>query len=111
MEKWLPLSGEGWNTHRRTDFRKDAMNVAQAQDDWQDIVNIVWLVGILCVAHFGLIWAIWAFLARGGLTFRLAGIALLRSNGRKALRVQCAWRALLVWLPVTALLVLSVWLH
>jgi eukaryotic-like serine/threonine-protein kinase len=36
------------------------------------------------------------------------GLALLRSNGRKALRIQCAWRALLVWTPVAALLVLSV---
>jgi hypothetical protein len=37
------------------------------------------------------------------------GIALLRSNGRKALRIQCAWRALLVWTPVILLLALWVW--
>jgi hypothetical protein len=40
-----------------------------------------------------------AFAFRGGVMLRLAGLALVRRNGRKALRVQCAWRALLVWLP------------
>jgi hypothetical protein len=74
------------------------------------VVDVVSVVGTICVLHFVLIWSIWAFLMRGGLTYRLAGIALLRSNGRKALRIQCAWRALLVWAPVTGLLLLSVWL-
>jgi len=58
-----------------------------------------------------LIWVLWAFLLRGGFTFRLAGIALLRSNGRKALRIQCVWRALLVWAPIAVPLALSVWLN
>jgi hypothetical protein len=53
---------------------------------------------------------LWAFLLRGGFTFRLAGIALLRSNGCSASRIQCAWRALLVWAPVAGLLTASVWL-
>ncbi len=69
-----------------------------------------WIFLIMCVLPFPPIWAVWAFIFRGGLTFRLAGIALLRSNGRKALRIQCAWRALLVWLPVVGLLTLSCWL-
>ena len=59
---------------------------------------------------FPLLWIVWAFALRGGLTFRLAGIALLRFNGRKALRIQCALRALLVWAPVAALLAFSLWL-
>src|SRR5262249_24121609 len=50
----------------------------------------------------------WAFLVRGGLSYSLMGIRILRRSGRKAWRLQCAWRALLVWAPVTALLVLSV---
>ncbi len=57
------------------------------------------------------LWVIWAFLARGGLSYRLAGIALVRGDGRPASRLQCAWRALLVWVPPTALLVLSLWLE
>jgi hypothetical protein len=51
-----------------------------------------------------LLWLFWAFVFRGGLSLRLMGLALVRADGRKALRLQCAWRALLVWAPVTALL-------
>ena len=57
------------------------------------------------------LWVVWAFLARGGISYRLAGIALVRGDGRPASRVQCAWRALLVWTPPTALLVVSFWLE
>jgi uncharacterized RDD family membrane protein YckC len=57
------------------------------------------------------LWVIWAFLARGGISYRLAGIALVRGDGRPASRLQCGWRALLVWTPLTALLVLSLWLE
>lgn len=57
------------------------------------------------------LWIAWAFLARGGFSYRLAGIALVRGDGRPAARLQCAWRAFLVWAPVTGLLVLSFWLE
>ena len=40
----------------------------------------------------------------------MMGLALVRGNGRPALRVQCAWRALLVWAPVAGLTLASVWL-
>ncbi|HEY7152877.1 MAG TPA: hypothetical protein VH575_02860 [Gemmataceae bacterium] len=53
---------------------------------------------------------IWAFVARGEFSYRIAGIALVRHDGRPAWRLQCAWRALLVWAPVTGLLALSLWL-
>jgi hypothetical protein len=65
----------------------------------------VWLV-----VAFPALWVLWAFLFRGGFSVRLMGIFLVRSSGRKALRLQCAWRALLVWAPVTALLLASAWL-
>jgi hypothetical protein len=110
MEKWIPPQHEWSKTDGSRDVREDAKRLAHDDDAWQDIVDPVWVVATIFVIHFGLAWTIWAFLTRGGLTFRLAGIALLRSNGRKALRIQCAWRALLVWIPVTALLMLSVWL-
>src|SRR5262249_43688665 len=53
------------------------------------------------------LWVAWAFLTRGGLTFPLSGLALVRADGRPAARWQCAWRALLVWAPVLALLSLA----
>ncbi len=58
-----------------------------------------------------LLCVLWALLTRGGLTFRLAGLSLRRGNGRRAGRLQCAWRALLFWAPVTGLLALSVWVQ
>jgi hypothetical protein len=57
------------------------------------------------------LWVVWAFLARGGISYRLAGVALVRGDGRPASRWQCAWRAFLVWAPLTGLLVLSFWLE
>jgi eukaryotic-like serine/threonine-protein kinase len=54
-------------------------------------------------------WVVWAFVARGGFSFWIIGLSLVRSNGKPAGRFQCAWRALLVWLPATALLLLSAW--
>jgi hypothetical protein len=55
-------------------------------------------------------WIVWAFLWRGGLSFYLLGLALVRWDGRPAGRWQCAWRAFLFWAPVTALIALSLWL-
>ena len=56
-----------------------------------------------------LLWVIWAFITRGGLLLRLAGIALIRSDSRPAEGWRCAWRALVVWTPLVALLSLSCW--
>jgi eukaryotic-like serine/threonine-protein kinase len=57
------------------------------------------------------VWVIWAFLWRGGLSYRWLGLSLVRANGRKAARWQCALRALLVWAPVVGLWMASLWLE
>jgi eukaryotic-like serine/threonine-protein kinase len=62
------------------------------------------------VALFPGLWVVWGFLFRGGLSFRFAGLALVRSSGRPALRVQCAGRALVLWTPAVVVLLLVVWL-
>ena len=41
---------------------------------------------------------------RGGVSMLVAGIAIVRADGRRATRGQCGLRALIVWLPVTILL-------
>jgi len=41
---------------------------------------------------------------RGGFSLLLAGVAVVRADGRPAYRRQCAARAALVWLPVAGLL-------
>jgi hypothetical protein len=55
------------------------------------------------------IWVVWAFATRGGLALPFMGLALVRADGRKAARWQCAWRAFLVWLPVVVPLWACIW--
>ncbi len=61
------------------------------------------------IALWPAVWVVWSFLSRGGLTLSLMGLALVRGDGRRAARWQCAGRALLVWAPVVAPLLLCVW--
>jgi hypothetical protein len=68
------------------------------------------LSGLIVLGFFPALWVLWAFAFRGGLGLRLAGLALVRRNGKPAMRLQCAWRAFLVWAPVVALLMLAVWI-
>jgi hypothetical protein len=56
------------------------------------------------------LWVAWAFLFRGGFSFPVMGLALVRRDGRPAWRLQCAWRALCAWTPLVALATGSVWL-
>jgi hypothetical protein len=62
------------------------------------------------LAFFPAAWVIWAFATRGGLTFALMGLTLVRADGRRAARWRCAWRVLLVWAPVVAPLAACMWL-
>jgi hypothetical protein len=57
------------------------------------------------------VWAAFAFLFRGGLAMRLAGIALVRNDGRPAGRFWCALRELLVWTPLVLLLIGCLWVQ
>jgi serine/threonine protein kinase len=66
------------------------------------------------LVRFALAWLAaivsWAFLTRGGLSLRLLGLSLIRADGRPTGRLQCAWRALLAWAPLTGLLACRLWL-
>jgi hypothetical protein len=66
-------------------------------------------VAVAVLAFWPALWVAWAFLTRGGLTLALTGLALVLTDGRKAPRWRCAWRALLVWVPVVLPLVACVW--
>jgi hypothetical protein len=66
------------------------------------------LVGL--VAGWPLLWALWAGVTRGGLGLRLVGARLVQADGRRAARWRCAWRALVVWAPMVALLLASLFL-
>lgn len=68
------------------------------------------IAGMIVVA-VPLIWAAFAFLFRGGLAMALAGITLVQQDGRLAGRWRCALRELVIWLPVTVLLLGSLWVQ
>ena len=56
-------------------------------------------------------WVAWDCLTRGGFSLRLAGLALVGWDGRRAARWRCGWRSLLVWAPPFALLIASAWVQ
>lgn len=61
-----------------------------------------WLVeGML---FWPVLWALWAWVTRGGLTWRLAGLTLVGADGRPAARWRCLLRSLVLWLPVALVL-------
>jgi hypothetical protein len=62
---------------------------------------------IAMIVVWPILWVCWSFATRGGLSFWLLGIALVRWDGEPASRLRCAWRAFVVWAPVTSLLVAS----
>lgn len=47
----------------------------------------------------------WPLLAGSGLSFRFAGLVLVRRSGARAFRLQCSLRSLVAWGPFAALLV------
>src|SRR5262249_51276878 len=77
---------------------------------WGDDVVDGWGMVAVVLAAFPLLWSLWAGLCRGGLVLRLACIRLVGGDGRPAARWRCAWRTLVLWLPVVLLLLLSAWL-
>jgi hypothetical protein len=78
--------------------------------DVPDEASMALGMGVLLVT-WPAIWVVWAFLWRGGLSYRIVGIDIVRGDGRPAPRYRCAWRAFLVWAPPTALLLGSLWLQ
>ena len=56
-------------------------------------------------------WAGFAFVFRGGLAFLLAGITLVKADGRRAGRFRCAVRELIVWTPLTGVLLVTLWVQ
>lgn len=63
------------------------------------------------VVAIPLLWALWAIPARGGVSQRLAGLALVKADGGLASRWTCGLRALLVWIPPSALMAGSLYLQ
>jgi hypothetical protein len=67
------------------------------------IAIVVLTAGFVLLFLAPVLWVIWAFLWRGGITLQMMGMALVCGDGRRAGRWRCAWRAFLVWMPPAAL--------
>jgi len=78
-----------------------------AQDVNSDVDGVLWWFEILAVFPGAVLWVLWVFATRGGLSYRIVGLALVRRDGRLAGRVRCFGRALLVWAPLCGMLFLS----
>jgi hypothetical protein len=92
---------------RSTDFRARARQLVESAPNPRKDPEPLYAAVLISLFTWPVLWVIWAFLTRGGLSHRILGLSLVRSDGRRASRLRCAWRALLVWAPVTALLALS----
>jgi uncharacterized RDD family membrane protein YckC len=90
-------------------FYDQAIQMAQQQANPFEM-RFVPMFGSMLLGFWAIVWIISAFAFRGGITFSLFGIVLVRADGRKASRIACAWRAFLVWAPVYACLAGSLWL-
>jgi hypothetical protein len=64
------------------------------------------LVYALIALSVGL-WIVWALLSRGGFAFHRGGIALRTADSGKPSRLQCGFRAFLIWMPIAILLGLA----
>jgi hypothetical protein len=69
----------------------------------------VGILAVLLAIPVGMV-LVSAFL-RGGVSTLLAGISLVRADGRPATRRQCGLRAAVVWFPIAALLFGCAWLQ
>ena len=70
--------------------RIPADGVISAGAQFREFARQYEFVAVVVLAIFPAVWVVWAFLTRGGLTLPLTGLALVRADGRKAARWQCA---------------------
>ncbi len=63
------------------------------------------------IAVWPVLWVILAALSGGGLTLKLMGLQLVRSDGQPATFWQCGLRELLLWLPIIVLLGCSIYVQ
>jgi hypothetical protein len=73
------------------------------------IFNMALIVESVAIWFFPLMFVCWTFLIRIGLSFRIVGLTLVRTDSRPAGRIRCAFRTFLSWLPMGLLLWLSVY--
>jgi len=84
-------------------LRKDIEEFLVFDPRAQVEANTMVAVNLITIGIWPVLAIVWAFLWRGGLSYLITGIVVVRRDGRKAARWQCAWRAFLFWAPLFAL--------
>jgi eukaryotic-like serine/threonine-protein kinase len=75
---------------------------ASAWEVGNGIPPFYWRAAAICL----IAWPLWGFATKGGLASRVNGMGLVRADGKIASRFRCAWRELMVWIPLAAILFL-----
>jgi hypothetical protein len=88
-------------------YAREYAKVCRTADPRQVYPPQVLTLAACVLGLFPVLWAVWAWLTRGGLSLWLSGLTLVRRDGARAGRFRCAWRTLLVWTPVAAMVWLS----
>jgi uncharacterized RDD family membrane protein YckC len=109
---WLNRNTYNWvedfiDQTKARPLREEAAHVVRAQrrpGHVEPNFRQVALLGLQFWPLWPLLWVVSAFVFRGGVSYLLTGLALVGSDGRPASRLRCAWRAVLVWLPLTAMM-------
>jgi hypothetical protein len=95
---------------RFQDFRADARREVDHPMQPRELNPFLGIAALVQVIVWPILWVISALIFRGGLSYHMLGLSLVRRDGRPARELRCAWRAVLVWAPLTALLLAVVWL-
>jgi hypothetical protein len=91
-----------------TNLITDAFEHQRERVDPRFLMMMMVFGAIMLVCFWPTLWVFWAFFFRGGITQHMMGLTLVCSDGGSASRLRCAWRAVLVWMPVVILLIAAV---
>jgi eukaryotic-like serine/threonine-protein kinase len=98
------LNGAVARLRASSDYRKEARSMARESKTSGIEEAFPVFVSICTLVFWTSIWLLSALVFRGGLSYTLMGLSLVRSDGRLAGHFQSAWRVFLVWVPPALLL-------
>jgi hypothetical protein len=92
------VGGPGFGPHA-------TVSVSSGNEDTLEQVR--WLIiprfALVAICVWGLLSTLFASIFRGGLSLKLFGTGVRDARGEMASRWRCAWRSVLVWVPLAAL--------
>jgi uncharacterized RDD family membrane protein YckC len=93
------------------DFRAEAAVRIREDQSIAAVDHVMLVVALVTIAVCPTLCVLSALFFRGGVSYPLMGLSLVRADGRRAGRFRCAWRSLLVWAPLVFVLAAAVLLR